>query len=103
MDEIRKRGAKVAGVVIDPDATNAEVVRTAGLEFPILSDPDLGVIDAYGLRHVAAHDGHDIALSASVLIDADGIVRWTSVARNFRVRPTAGDVLAAIDSHARAR
>ena len=98
MDEIQKRGAKIAGVVVDPVATNAEVVRTAGLEFPILSDPDLRMIDAYGFRHVAAHDGNDIALSASVLIDADGIVRWTSVAKNFRVRPTPSEVLAAIDA-----
>jgi len=88
----------VVGVVVDPVATNAELARTAGLEFPILSDPDLQTIDAYGLRHVAAHDGRDIASSASVLIDADGIVRWTSVTRNVRVRPAPDEVLAAIDA-----
>jgi len=90
----------VAGVVVDPVATNAELARTAGLEFPILSDPDLHMIDAYGLRHVAAHDGQDIAFSASVLIDAGGIVRWTRVTRNVRVRPTPDAVLAAIDASA---
>jgi peroxiredoxin len=84
-------------VVVDPVATNAALARTARLEFPILSDPELRAIDAYGLRHVAAHDGRDIALSASVLIDADGVVRWTSVTRNVRVRPSPGEVLAAID------
>jgi peroxiredoxin len=89
----------VAGVVVDPVATNAELARTAGLEFPILSDPDLHMIDAYGLRHIAAHDGQDIAFSASVLIDADGLVRWTSVTRNVRVRPTPAEVLAAIDAN----
>jgi peroxiredoxin len=112
----------VAGVVVDPVATNAELARTAGLEFPILSDPDLHIIDAYGLRHVAAHDGQDIAFSASVLIDAyglrhvaahdgqdialsatvlidtEGVVRWTSVTRNVRVRPNPDEVLAAIDA-----
>jgi hypothetical protein len=46
---------------------------------------------------VAAHDGKDIALSASVLIDGDGIVRWTTVGTNVRVRPTPETVLAAID------
>ena len=60
-------------------------------------DGDLQMIDAYGFRHVAAHDGKDIALSASVLIDGDGIVRWTSVTRNVRVRPDPGEALAAID------
>ena len=85
--------------MVDPVATNAEVVRDAGLEFPILSDPNLRVIDAFGLRHVAAHDGRDIAHSASVLIDADGVVRWTHVTRNVRMRPTPDEILAALDAN----
>lgn len=84
--------------MVDPVETNAQLARDAGLSFPILSDPDLRMIDAYGLRHVAAHDGKDIALSASVLIDGDGVVRWKSVARNVRVRPDPGESLAAIDA-----
>jgi peroxiredoxin len=89
----------VAGVVVDPPATNAELARDAGLAYPILADPDLKTIDAYGLRHAGAGpDGADIAHSASVLIDADGVVRWTFVTRNVRVRPTPSDVLTAIDA-----
>ena len=87
----------IAGVVVDPVATNAELIRDAGLEYSILSDPEFRLIDAYGLRHREAHDGQDIALSASVLIDGQGIVRWTSVTPNVRMRPTADDVLAAVD------
>lgn len=86
-------------MVVDPVETNADLVGTAGLAYPILSDPDLHTIDAYRLRHVGGgHDGDDIAHSASVLIDRDGIVRWTFVTRNFRVRPTPAEVLAAIDA-----
>jgi hypothetical protein len=33
-----------------------------------------------------------------VLIDAAGIVRWSFVTRNIRVRPTPTDLLAAIDA-----
>jgi peroxiredoxin len=98
MADFRRRGAQVVGVVVDPVQTNAELARTAELEFPILSDPDLRTTDAYGLRHRDGHDGHDIALSASILIDAQGIVRWTHVARNLRVRPLPADVLAAINA-----
>ena len=86
-------------MVVDPIETNAQLVRDAGLEYPILADPDLRTTDAYGLRHAGGgHGGVDIALSASVLIDASGIVRWVFVTRNFRVRPTVSDVLAAIDA-----
>jgi hypothetical protein len=33
-----------------------------------------------------------------VLVDARGVVRWTFVTRNFRVRPTPARVIAAIDA-----
>jgi peroxiredoxin len=89
----------VAGVVVDPPATNADLARQAGLAYPILSDPELRTIDAYGLRHEhAGPEGADVARSASVLIDADGVVRWTFVTTNIRVRPTPDEVIAAVDA-----
>ena len=104
MHDITGRGAAIAGVVVDPVATNAELAHDAGLEFPLLADPDLHMIDAYGLRHVGGgHGGVDVAHSASVLIDAEGIVRWVFVTRNFRVRPTPADVVAALDALPRTR
>ena len=88
----------IAAVVVDPPETNATLARDAELGYPILSDPELRAIDAYGLRDAGTGpEGRDISHSATVLIDGEGIVRWTSVTRNFRVRPTPADVLAAID------
>ena len=98
LDEFRQRGCRVFGMVVDPVETNAQLARDARLDFPILSDPDLHTTDAYGLRHRDGHDGHDIALSASVLVDAGGIVRWTHVTPNLRVRPLPGTILAAVDA-----
>ena len=98
LEEFQRRGVRVFGMVVDSVDTNTTLVRDAGLEFPILSDPDMRTISAYGLRHVAAHDGADIAYSASVLIDADGVVRWTHVTPNFRVRPLPADILAQVDA-----
>ena len=98
MNEIRERGSAVVGIVVDSVDTNATLAGDADLHFPILSDPDLRVIDAYGLRHSGGHDGHDIAHSASVLVDAEGMVRWVFVTQNVRVRPLPADVLAAIDA-----
>src|SRR5262245_59867891 len=98
MEALHQRGCAVAGVVVDPPATNADLARQAELSFPLLSDPDLHVIDAYGLRHAGGGpDGQDIAHAASVLVDGGGIVRWTAVAPNARYRPTPADVIAAVD------
>lgn len=99
MDALRTRRCAVAGIVVDPPETNAQLARTADLHFPILSDPDLRTIDAYGLRHVAASpEGKDVAHAASVLVDGDGTVRRTAVTRNVRFRPTPATVLAAVDA-----
>ena len=86
-------------MAVDPAETSAALARDAGLDFPLLADPDLRVIDAYGLRHWGGGpDGADIAHSASILIDRDGVVRWANVTRNVRVRPTPATLLAAIDA-----
>ena len=99
IDALRRRGCAIAGVVVDPPETNAALALQADLHYPILSDPTLHAIDAYGLRHAGAGpEGQDIAHPASVLIDGAGVVRWTSVTRNVRVRPTPTDVLAAVDA-----
>jgi len=99
IEEFRKRHCAVAGVVVDPPEANATLARKVGLTYPVLADPALTAIDAYGLRHPGGGpDGQDIAHSASVLIDAGGIVRWTSVTDNFRRRPTPAAVLAAVDA-----
>lgn len=98
MDELRQRKCRVLALVVDPVETNAQLRRDAGLDFSILSDRDLKTIAAYGLRHPGGHEDRDIALSASVLLDANGIVRWSHVTRNFRVRPLPADVVAAVDA-----
>ena len=43
-------------------------------------------------------DGADIAYPSQVLVDADGIVRWTYASDYFRVRADPRDVMAAIAS-----
>jgi peroxiredoxin len=96
--EFDERRCAVVGVSADQVEASAQLARDAALAFPLLADPTLGTTDAYGLRYRAGGpNGQDIATSASVLIDGHGIVRWTVVGDNFRVRPTPARVLAAVD------
>ena len=70
------------------------------LNFPILSDPDHKVIDAYGL-HDPAYDGGKFAgipHPAVYLIGKTGRVAWVKVEQNYRERPTNADIRAAIDA-----
>ena len=92
-------------LAISPDT----VKETAGLQRKVpgvrlLADPELQVIDAFGVRHpngLAATPGkrgirRPLAIPSTFLIDAVGSVRWIDQAEDYRVRSDAARVLGAI-------
>ena len=46
---LKKRGAVVLGVSADSQASHTSFAKKYGLTFPLLSDPDRSVIEAYGV------------------------------------------------------
>ncbi len=88
IENIHNSGAEVIAVCVDPIKKNAEITNKLNLDFPILSDPDLIAIDAYGIRH---HGGNiieesDIARPALFILDRKGVIRWRNLTDNWRVR-----------------
>lgn len=79
-------------ISIDPTDRSEAFVATRGLTFPLLSDPKMTVIRAYGVEHV----GKDIALPASFVIKQDGTIAYRYVGENPRDRPSVDDLLAQI-------
>lgn len=72
---------------VDPAETTREKLGSSGIEYPLLADPDLAAIDAYGVRHPAGGmDGGDIARPATFLIDPEGRIIWRELTDNWRVR-----------------
>ena len=89
-----------------------------GLDFPLLSDPDLKVIRAYGLEHHKAlgqsanpkstigglalglrpFNFSAMAIPTTLLIDEKGIIRWIDQADDYRVRSANNRVLEAVRS-----
>ena len=97
---------KLYAISIDPPDVSkslAEKIASDGrgaISFPLLSDKDHRVIDAYGL-HDPAYDGREsdgIPKAAVYVIDKNGIVRWSKVENNYRERPTNETIRAALDS-----
>lgn len=87
IEEIRTSGGEVLAISVDSPEENAGVVQRLGLDFPVLSDPELKAIDAYDLRHEdAVVEGTDVARPAVFLIDREGIIRWRDLTENYRVR-----------------
>ena len=62
------------------------------LDFPLVGDPDLEIIDAYGLRQA----GKDVSLPAVYVLDGDRKVVWRQVSGGIVERANLDDVLGAV-------
>ncbi len=98
IDEIRQVGAEVVAVSVDPSTTTQEKLGDSGIEFPLLADPDLVTIDAFGVRHPeGGMDGTDIARPATFLIDPEGRIIWRELTDNWRIRLRPERLLAQLE------
>ena len=73
-----------------------------GLHAIMLSDFDLKVTDAFGLRNTLYHSAppgdeqEALPVPAALLVDRDGKVLWMDVAENYQRRSDTDVVLAAL-------
>ena len=70
------------------------------VNFPLLSDPQHRVIDAYGLPdpRYRAQKREGIPYPATYVIDRSGRVAWSRIDRDFRERPPTAETRAALDA-----
>jgi len=98
--------ARLYGISVDNHADSrkmAEKIAADGkgtIAFPLLSDWDSRVIDAYGLRDPAykRQSLEGIPHPAVYLIDKKGRVAWALIEKNYRERPNNGEIRAALDA-----
>ncbi|PYJ71026.1 MAG: hypothetical protein DME76_03510 [Verrucomicrobia bacterium] len=88
------RGIRVIGISVDRPEINKRQSQKLGYTFPLLSDPQAGLIRRYGVLHSGAGPkGADIARPAEFLIDSSGVVRWVNLTENIAVRARPEQVL----------
>lgn len=85
--------ATVVAVSVDPVEDSANFNQQWRFPFPLLSDPNLQVIDAYGARLAHGHEGKDIAKPTTLIIDPNKIVRFKYIGRDPTDRPTDNEIL----------
>ncbi len=91
--EYLRRGATIAGVVIDAPGQNAAMVQKLALPFPILADPEgEGAAKPYGAWDAAGN----MAKPAIVAVAPDGAEAYRYVGVDFMDRPGDDEVLAAL-------
>jgi peroxiredoxin Q/BCP len=83
----------VLAVSTDTMEDNEKLARRKDIDFPLLADPELKAIDAYGLRHPGGGPYGDVARPATFIIDAEGRIVWRELTDNWRVRVRPEPVL----------
>ena len=108
MRSLLKKGenVKLYAISVDPPEVSKDFVKKIAsdgkgeVNFPILSDPDHKIIDAYGLRD-PAYEGqkvYGIPHPAVYVIDKAGKVAWAKIESNYRERPTNQEICGALDA-----
>jgi thioredoxin-dependent peroxiredoxin len=94
-DASRFTAAKAALMAISTDLVeeSATFNREWRFPFPLLSDPKLKVIDAYGVRHPKGHEGRDISRATVLIIDPSRTIRFKYVGKSPLDRPTNEEIL----------
>jgi peroxiredoxin len=88
--------AALAAVSVDSVEDSAAFTQQWRFPFPLLSDPQLKLIDAYGARHPQGHDGKDISRPTVVIIDPNKIVRFKYIGQSPVDRPADDEILFSI-------
>jgi peroxiredoxin len=98
---LAKRGYNLVALSYDaPDALAAFAAK-AGIGYTLLSDEKSAMIDALGLRDPAYAAGSfaaGVPKASTLIIDKGGVVRWKSVATDYKVRPQNSAIIAAVDA-----
>ncbi|HJT22984.1 MAG TPA: peroxiredoxin family protein [bacterium] len=87
------QNATVAAVSVDSIEDSANFNQQWRFPFPLLSDPDLKVIDAYGARLPNGHEGKDIAKPTTLIIDPNKTIRFKYIGKDPTDRPTDNEIL----------
>ena len=93
--EFEEAGARVIAVSPDSVEENRGVAERFDISYPILSDPDLALTDALGLRHADAKPGGGDVPRPATFIIQEGRIVWRDLTDNWRIRIQAADLLEA--------
>lgn len=112
-----KRGVRLVAISVDKVEEASRTAATYTIPFPVLSDPDLVVHRAFNVVHQAdaaetaklkgfgldierasGKSHHAFAVPSVFIVGKDGLVRWAHVDPDYKVRPSAEQLLTVLDS-----
>ncbi len=91
---MKERGAELVAISADSASRCGALAKKLGVDFPLLSDPDLAVIRRWGV----ADEENGIAWPAVYVVGRDGNIAWRSLTENYTKRPTSQEIIAALEA-----
>jgi peroxiredoxin Q/BCP len=89
-ERFKASDSEVLGISVDPPEKSRELAEKLKIHFPLLSDQDHKVIDRYDILD----PGGKISIASVFVVDKKGIVRWSYVTDDYKVRPLDDVILA---------
>jgi len=95
MEAFENHGVGVVAVSVDTPEQSLDLAAQKGIPFPLLSDPGMQTIRAYGV----ADTGRDIAVPSVFLVGRDGTVLWNQVGEFIARRPSVEHLLKVLEDY----
>lgn len=98
-DAFAQRNTRIVAVSVEP-VDEARKTQETYPHLVVLADPDRNLTTAAALVHPhEGPNGSDIAVPATILVDRNGTVAWMGQPGNLSERPSAAELLTAVDQH----
>ena len=95
--DLEAAGAAILAISPDPNARSQDLAQRLKVSYQFLTDADLVVTRRVGLVHAGGGEGgKDVPRPATMVIDRQGVVRWTALSDNVQTRPDSREVLRAV-------
>lgn len=91
--DFRQHRATVLGVAVTPTFAQQTFAASLGVDFPLLSDWDRTVCDAYGVRYDSWKGHAGLAKRSIFVIDPAGVIRYRWVTDDALELPPLDEVL----------
>lgn len=83
----------MVAISVDSAEDSRELIEDLDLTIPLLSDPQMEAISAYGV----AMEGEDIAVPATFIVEQDRTIHWQHVGETMADRPPTAELPALAD------
>lgn len=100
LNDLSDAGLQVVAISYDSTATLKKFADKEGITFPLLSDPESSIINAYAIRNVEADKNaklNGVPHPGTFIIDGKGVIRMKLGHEGYKKRHSVKELLTAAE------